>query len=114
MRCAAIALTLGMASSTAFTQAPAGGGNRRTFEVASVKPNLSPDARLSFGGPPGRYEILNAPLRTIIRVAHQVQDYQIVEAPGWIASTDRAATRNGGAPASALPIGPGSIDRFAA
>jgi uncharacterized protein (TIGR03435 family) len=86
MRLAAIVLAVGMASSTPFTQAPAGAGSRRTFEVASVKPNLSPDARLSFGGPPGRYEILNAPLRTIIRVAHQVQDYQIVEAPGWIAN----------------------------
>jgi uncharacterized protein (TIGR03435 family) len=60
-------------------------GSARTFEVASVRPNRSGETRLSFGGPPGRYEIVNAPLRTIVRVAHQVQDYQIVEAPGWIA-----------------------------
>jgi uncharacterized protein (TIGR03435 family) len=85
MRFAATALTLTMASSPAFTQAPAGAGGR-TFEVASVKPNRSAETRLSFGGPPGRYEIRNAPLRTIVRVAHQVQDYQIVDAPGWIAS----------------------------
>ena len=65
---------------------PRGVGRGRTFEVASVKPNHLRDARLSFGGPPGRYEIVNAPLRTIVRVAHQVQDYQIVEAPGWIAN----------------------------
>ena len=85
MRFVAIALILSVAPSTAFTQAPVG-VIRRTFEVASVKPNHSGDARLSFGGPPGRYEIVNAPLRTIVRVAHQVQDYQIVEAPGWIAT----------------------------
>ena len=54
--------------------------------MASLKPNQSGDSRLSFGGPPGRYEIVNAPLRTIIRVAPQVQDYQIVDAPDWIAS----------------------------
>ncbi len=85
MRLAAIALILGVASSTAFTQVPAGAVSARTFDVASVRPNHSGEARLSFGGPPGRYEIVNAPLRTIVRVAHQVQDYQIVEAPGWIA-----------------------------
>jgi uncharacterized protein (TIGR03435 family) len=86
MRFVAIVLILGVAPSTAFTQAPAGVISGRTFEVASVKPNHAGDARLSFGGPPGRYEIVNAPLRTIVRVAHQVQDYQIVEAPGWIAT----------------------------
>jgi uncharacterized protein (TIGR03435 family) len=62
------------------------GVSARTFDVASVRPNHSGEARLSFGGPAGRYEIVNAPLRTIVRVAHQVQDYQIVEAPGWIAT----------------------------
>ena len=63
-----------------------GAQSMRTFEVASVRPNHSGEAPVSFGGPPGRYEIVNAPLRTIVRVAHQVQDYQIVEAPGWIAT----------------------------
>jgi uncharacterized protein (TIGR03435 family) len=86
MRVAAIVLILAVASSTAFTQVPAGVVSGRTFEVASVKPNNSGEARLSFGGPAGRYEIFNAPLRTIVRVAHQVQDYQIVEAPSWIAT----------------------------
>jgi uncharacterized protein (TIGR03435 family) len=86
MRLVAIVLLLGAAPSTAFTQAPAEVISRRTFDVVSVKPNHSGDARLSFGGSPGRYEIVNAPLRTIVRVAHQVQDYQIVEAPGWIAN----------------------------
>ena len=86
MRLAAIVLIFGVASSAAFTQAPAGVVSARTFEVASVRPNRSGEVRLSFGGPAGRYEIVNAPLRTIVRVAHQVQDYQIVEAPGWIAA----------------------------
>ena len=71
---------------SAVTGPRVGAQSKRTFEVASVRPNHSGDARLSFGGPPGRYEIVNAPLRTIVRVAYQVQDYQIVEAPGWIAA----------------------------
>jgi uncharacterized protein (TIGR03435 family) len=77
-------LALSAVTVPAFTQAPA--VSARTFEVASVKPNHSGDARLSFGGSAGRYEVVNAPLRTIVRVAHQVQDYQIVEAPDWIAA----------------------------
>ena len=86
MKSVAITLIVGVTSSTAFTQAPAGVATRRTFEVVSVRPNHSGDGRVSFGGTPGRYEIVNAPLRTIVRVAHQVQDYQIVEAPDWIAT----------------------------
>ena len=86
MRLAVIVLMSGVASSTAFTQVPTGVVSARTFEVASVRPNHSGEIRLSFGGPAGRYEIFNAPLRTIVRVAYQVQDYQIVEAPGWIAT----------------------------
>ena len=86
MRFVVIVLIVGMAPSTVFTQATAAVSSGRTFEVISVKPNHSGDARLSFGGSPGRYEIVNAPLRTIVRIAHQVQDYQIVDAPEWIAT----------------------------
>ena len=54
------------------------GGLRQTKSLCRRPPQLR--------WPSWKYEIVNAPLRTIVRVAHQVQDYQIVEAPGWIAT----------------------------
>jgi uncharacterized protein (TIGR03435 family) len=57
-----------------------------TFEVASVKRNTS-------GGPmrmrnaPGNVTATNVPVRQLIRMAYQVQDFQIIGAPAWT-STD--------------------------
>jgi uncharacterized protein (TIGR03435 family) len=57
------------------------------FEVASVKPNKSgePFARLVVL-PGGRYDAINVPLRTIIRSAYQLQDFQLIGGPDWIGS----------------------------
>jgi uncharacterized protein (TIGR03435 family) len=58
-----------------------------TFEVASVKPNKSGDGRMMIGMQPGgRYTATNLPLRALIRQAYQLQDFQIVGGPGWVAS----------------------------
>ncbi|MBM3817996.1 MAG: TIGR03435 family protein [Acidimicrobiia bacterium] len=58
-----------------------------SFEVASVKPNNSGENFIRFGMQPGgRFTAANAPLREIIRFAYALQNFQIVEAPGWIAS----------------------------
>jgi uncharacterized protein (TIGR03435 family) len=55
------------------------------FEAASVKANKG-------GGPPGMeirvtpdggFIATNAPLRTLVREAFRVQDYQLVDLPGW-------------------------------
>src|SRR5262245_15090674 len=57
------------------------------FEVASIKPNKSGDGRVMLGVQPGgRFTATNVPLRLLIRNAYQLQDFQIVGAPSWIAS----------------------------
>ncbi len=64
-------------------QAPA----PQTFDVASVKPNTSGDGRVMLGFQPGgRFTATNVPLRLLIRTAYGVQDFQIVNAPAWIAT----------------------------
>jgi len=75
---AAVALVL-LAQPIAETsaQAPA-------FEVASVKPNKGDGPTESGVQPGGRVTMINVPLRMLIRSAYQVQDDQIVDAPGWI------------------------------
>jgi uncharacterized protein (TIGR03435 family) len=57
------------------------------FDVVSVKRNTS-------GGPmlqrnmPGNIAMFNVPARQVVRMAYQLQDFQIVGAPDW-ANTDR-------------------------
>jgi uncharacterized protein (TIGR03435 family) len=57
------------------------------FDVVSVKRNTS-------GGPmlqrntPGNIAMFNVPVRQLVRLAYQLQDFQIVGAPDW-ANTDR-------------------------
>jgi uncharacterized protein (TIGR03435 family) len=56
-----------------------------SFEVASVKPNTSDDRRIQIGAPgPNRMVVTNAPLRELIRLAYQVQPFQLEGGPGWI------------------------------
>jgi len=59
------------------------------FEVASIKlsdpNNTSPLAMIPLVLPqgPGRLSATNVPLRLLIRMAYQVQDFQIVGGPSW-------------------------------
>jgi len=56
-----------------------------TFEVASVKVNKSGDPGINFRMQPGgRFTVTNAPLREMIRMAYQVQPFQIVGGPDWL------------------------------
>jgi uncharacterized protein (TIGR03435 family) len=88
---AGLVLTGALVSVGAFTgiaaQAPAGAASH-TFDVASVKPNTSgPNGPVASGTQPGgRLTMINVPLRMVIRTAYQVQDYQLVDAPDWIAA----------------------------
>jgi uncharacterized protein (TIGR03435 family) len=60
-----------------------------SFEVASVKPNKSGERPMSLQiQPGGRLNITNVPVRVMIRNAYQLQDFQIVGGPDWLA-TDR-------------------------
>ena len=54
-----------------------------TFEVASVKQVKNNDGRLTFNFYPGRVELL-ATLRTIIEIAYDIRDFQLVGGPSWI------------------------------
>jgi uncharacterized protein (TIGR03435 family) len=57
------------------------------FEAASVKPNTSGDSPIQVGVQPGgRFSASNVPLRMLIRLAYNLQDYQIVGGPDWLAS----------------------------
>ena len=81
------------------------------FEVASVKPNKSGVNRVLIGVQPGgRFTTTNTPLRFLIRYAYQVQDFQIVGGPDWIASEnfDIMAKAEGDPP----PTPPGTVGQL--
>jgi uncharacterized protein (TIGR03435 family) len=55
------------------------------FDVASVKPNVSGDARASIqSSPGGRFTAINAPVRAVIRHAYQLQDFELAGGPKWL------------------------------
>lgn len=60
-----------------------------TFEVASVKRNTSGDGRVMLGiQRGGRFTATNVSVRLLLTNAYRIQDFQIDNAPGWLA-TDR-------------------------
>ena len=69
-------------------QTPATGGGA-SFEVVSVKPSNpdpgNPMAAIPMMMPPvgGRLTASNVPLRLLVRMAYEVQDFQIVGGPSW-------------------------------
>ena len=71
---------------TAVAQAPAP-NEAQSFEVASVRPNSSGDARMSSQTlPGGRYTAINIPLRSLIINSYGLQPQQLIGAPDWISS----------------------------
>jgi len=56
------------------------------FEVVSIKPNDAGDGRVMIGLQPGRFSAVNVTPRDLIRQAYRVQDFQIVDAPEWLAA----------------------------
>jgi uncharacterized protein (TIGR03435 family) len=57
------------------------------FDVASVKPNVSGELRVTLQAMPGgRFIASNAPLRTLIREAYALQGSQLSGGPGWLDS----------------------------
>jgi uncharacterized protein (TIGR03435 family) len=64
------------------------------FEVASVKINKSGETSVRIGMQPGgRFTATNVSLRALIRFAYQLQDFQIVGGPDWVASDRMASDR---------------------
>jgi len=63
-------------------------GRATSFEVVSVKENTSGSAVSSISGPrPGRFTIVNMPLRFIVLEAFGLLDHQLNGGPGWISTT---------------------------
>jgi uncharacterized protein (TIGR03435 family) len=91
----AVALSLSAITMTAQTPpAPA-------FDVVSVKRNVS-------GGPmrmrntPGNFNAQNVPVRELVRMAYQLQDFQIIGLPDW-ANTEQFDVDGKFDPAAAAP-----------
>ena len=79
---AGLTATPGISAQTATTPAA-----EARFEVASVKPNKSGDGRVMLSLPPtGRLTATNVPLRLLLQTAFDVQGFQMVGGPSWIAS----------------------------
>ena len=77
----------------------------REFEVASVKRS----AAATGGGIralPDLYDARNVPLRTIILMAYNLRDYQLIDAPAWTRERFDVVARTRGpvSPAAMLPL----------
>jgi uncharacterized protein (TIGR03435 family) len=71
---------LGIVAALALTASAQG----PTFEVASVKANVSGEIGARFGvRPGGQLQVMNNSLRNIVRNAWGLQDFQIVGGPDW-------------------------------
>jgi uncharacterized protein (TIGR03435 family) len=62
------------------------GADAPQFEVASVKRNKLNNGLVTVQNQGGRYTALGLPMRQLIRLAYQVQDFQVVGGPGWLDS----------------------------
>jgi len=94
---AAIAVTLAGGGVLAQSPAPT------AFEVVSVRENTSASGVSSLSGPrPGRFTVVNMPLRFIALEAFGVLDHQLIGMPAWTETTRfdiTAAFPDGGVPA---------------
>jgi uncharacterized protein (TIGR03435 family) len=80
---------------------------RPSFEVASIKPNNSPTARVLFNmQTPGRISATNVTVRRLIEVAYDLKDFRLSGGPGWIGSDRFDINATAQAPAT----GPRSTD----
>jgi uncharacterized protein (TIGR03435 family) len=62
--------------------------DRPRFEVASIKPNVSNDGRISVNRTGSRYTASGISLGLLIRNAYNVQEFQVIGSPSW-AESDR-------------------------
>ena len=90
-------------------QAQSGAGAPLAFEVASVKINKSGDAGMRMAMQPGgRVTVSNVPLRQLIVNAYDVQPFQVIGGPDWVASDrfDIVARAPDGTPQGPDTMGP--------
>lgn len=102
-RRAIITVTIAIAvGAESLAQSPAVSGV--TFEVASVKPNVSNSGSSSSNEPPGGYVATNVPLRRLIAIAYRMRlptDRERIVGPSWI--DEARFDINGRTPAGARP-----------
>jgi uncharacterized protein (TIGR03435 family) len=88
------------------------------FEVASIKPNLTPTGGTSIRGEPSgtRITMTRVPVKMVMSFAYRVRDFQIVGGPDWI-NVDRydieAKLEDIGKPRPILPPDPNVPDEMA-
>jgi uncharacterized protein (TIGR03435 family) len=77
-----------------------------TFDVTSVKPNVSGDDGVAMIPSPNGITISNATLQMMMRLAYRVQDFQILAGPTWLASGrfDVAGKAANAVPQQDLPL----------
>ena len=83
---------------------------KRSFEVASIKPSAARDNRFLIRiQPGGRYVISNSTFKSVIAQAYGIRDFQISGGPNWI-SKDRwnieAKAEEGSIPPPTRPLDP--------
>src|SRR3954464_4152176 len=74
--------------------------SQTTFEVMSVKPNISGDPPTDPGFSPGRFSWANVTLRQLIQVAHDVRPFQLFALPEWADTARFDVMATAGFPAS--------------
>jgi uncharacterized protein (TIGR03435 family) len=62
------------------------GTPRPSFEVASIKPDISGSRNVMFSGDAGRYTASNVTVKGLIKLSYNVNDFQISGGPAWISS----------------------------
>jgi uncharacterized protein (TIGR03435 family) len=64
-----------------------GSEKKAEFEVASIKPSTVKDGSFTYEFPPGgRFSGRNLTVQNLLRIAYELQDYQISGSQGWITS----------------------------
>ena len=111
---------IAVAGTGVLAQAPQAPANERRFEVASVKPSLSPaeQGRLAAQGgaaglarrfgiqtqPGGRFSAGTTTLKRLIAEAFEVKEYQIDGGPPWLTTDYFDITANAGADATPADV----------
>ncbi len=84
----ALSTSVAVVSAVAQIQTPSAAPTAtETFDVTSVKPNKGPvEAGMSFVPRREGFSVRNVTLRTLVMLAYEVRELDIVGAPGWLAS----------------------------
>jgi uncharacterized protein (TIGR03435 family) len=77
-----------LTTAAAIVRSQAQGDEELSFEVASVRPNSSPDERKMMLGvqPGGRFTATNVSVFALIRSAYGLQEFQLIGGPEWIST----------------------------